>query len=51
MVIVKCVNCKKDQATAWINGKRVCFRCFEKLKISKRVGNVSIRSWWDKYIK
>ena len=44
----KCEECKKRKATAIINKKYVCRKCFEKLKMRKNPFNKT--SWLDKYV-
>jgi len=44
-----CEECKEREATALINCKNVCERCFNKLKIGKRPFNKT--SWLNNLVR
>ena len=48
---MKCENCHRRAATAFIKRKQVCQKCYLKLKVSKRIGGGTLSSWFDKYFK
>ena len=49
--MVKCQKCKKQEASAFLEGKQLCQKCWFRLKPTGRAKKLSLNKWLDKYLK